>query len=189
MIRRRAASHKRMSRRWAQDHARRHESSRVRPDHVSCCIVHPSPGNRRSVTSVACPRAIENAGGAKDEGISGRGSYVRFTSCVASRSWLFEYVRIYIQARTWLEARQGCQRWRRIAVPRREENARSRRDDTTEARNGAVKRRPHRSSSRGRGNRADQGARLIQEMGRSRSYTSLVRRSELSQGITGHRRV
>lgn len=93
MIRRRAASHKRMSRRWASDHARRHESSRVRPDHVSCCIVHPSPGNRRSVTSVACPRAIENAGGEKDEGISGRGSCVRFTSCVASRSWLFEYVR------------------------------------------------------------------------------------------------
>jgi hypothetical protein len=60
---------------------------------------------------------------------------------------------------------------------------------TTEARNGVVKRRPHRSSSRGRGNRADQGARLIREMGRSRSYVSLVRRSEVSQDIAGHRRI
>jgi hypothetical protein len=60
---------------------------------------------------------------------------------------------------------------------------------TTEARNGVVKRRPHRSSSRGRGNRADQGARLIREMGRSRSYVSLARRSEVSQGTEGHRRI
>jgi hypothetical protein len=48
---------------------------------------------------------------------------------------------------------------------------------TTEARNGVVKRRPHRSFTKGRGNRTDQGARLIREMGRYRSYASLARRS------------
>jgi len=52
------------------------ESSRVRPDHVLCCIVLMPPRNRppsdRQVT--------------KDEGAPGRGSHVRFTPCAVSRS-------------------------------------------------------------------------------------------------------
>jgi len=55
------------------------ESSRVRPDHVLCCIVLMPPRNRppsdRQVT--------------KDEGAPGRGSHVRFTPCAVSRSWRY----------------------------------------------------------------------------------------------------
>jgi hypothetical protein len=90
------------------DHARRHESSRVRPDHVSCCIVHPPPSDRRSHTSVreqsCAPRSSSNRARAKDEVIPDRGSCVRFTSCVVSRSWLFEYVRIFNSVRTTRKA-------------------------------------------------------------------------------------
>lgn len=85
---------KRLTRRRG-DHARRTESWRVRPDHVSCCIAHPLPSNRRPLTSGSSDRV-----GATGEGIPGRGSSVRFTSCVASRPWLFEYVRNYFQRRT-----------------------------------------------------------------------------------------
>lgn len=95
------------------------ESSRVRPDHVSCCIVPPPSSDRRSRK-----RASSNRAGETDEGIPGRGSCVRLTSSVVSRSWLFEYVRIHFCIRTSSERDRGVQRWRTFAASRREDNAR-----------------------------------------------------------------
>lgn len=116
MIRRRAAHRKLLMSEGGNDHERGHESSRVRPDHVSCCIVHFSPGSsgapqkghadssalEQSRVDVGLSSDREHPSGATssdrpeatDEGISGRGSHVRFTPCMVSRSWLFEDVRI-----------------------------------------------------------------------------------------------
>lgn len=78
------------------------EDTRVREcDLIMCRVASPPhrPSDRRR---------------AKGEDTSGRGSSVRFTSCVASRSWLFDSVRILSQAACVVGARQGCQRWRGI---------------------------------------------------------------------------
>ena len=63
------------------------------------------------------------------------------------------------------------------------------RAETTEARNGVVKRRPHRSTSSGRGNQHDQGARLIRGNGQKSvvriSGSSISRALKDVRGATG----
>lgn len=187
MIRRRAVRPQASYAKAGHDHTKRgHESSRVRPDHVSCCIIHPTPSDRRLV-----PKAGDSSdrGRETDEGTSGRGSCVRLTSCVVKRSWLSEYVRIQSLHTYTLGARQGCPEVAHVRCI----STRRRRSNRGRA---APPKRATTSSSvvrtgplAGHGNRADQGARLIREMGRSRSYASLVRRSGVSQDIAGHRRV
>lgn len=105
------------------------EDTRVRECDLIMCRV-ASSTRRRAIggltpasRAIATPRSSSNRARAKDEVIPGRGSSVRFTSCVVSRSWLFEYVRILIRY-VRLRERQGCQRWRTFAAARREENAR-----------------------------------------------------------------
>jgi hypothetical protein len=124
VIRRRAVVPQAIYAKAGHDHTRRHESSRVRPDHVSCCIVLPTPGDWRLAPKAGVSSAFERSGRETDEGIPGRGSYVRLTSSVVKRSWLSEYVRINFSIRTRSERDRGVQRWRTFAASRREDNAR-----------------------------------------------------------------
>jgi hypothetical protein len=121
VIRRRAVVPQAIYAKAGHDHTRRHESSRVRPDHVSCCTVHPAPSDRRLV-----PKARDSSDRVRetDGGTPGRGSCVRLTSYVVKRSWLSEYVRILFSIRTRSERDRGVQRWRTFAASRREDNAR-----------------------------------------------------------------
>jgi hypothetical protein len=189
VIRRRAVVPQAIYAKAGHDHTRRHESSRVRPDHVSCCIVLPTPGNWRLAPKAGVSSAFERSGRETDEGIPGRGSCVRLTSSVVNRSWLSEYVRIHFLHTYTLGARQGCPEVAHVRCisTRRQRSIRGR---------AAPPKRATTSSNvvrtgplEGLGNRADQGARMIREMGRSRSYVSLVRRSVVSKDTAGHRRI
>lgn len=71
---------------------------------------------------------------------------LRFTPRVASRSRLCDSSEpSFIKRLATIAARQGCQRWRGKHLPLDEKKTLARGSaDTTEARNGVVKRRPHR---------------------------------------------
>jgi len=163
------------------------EDSRVREcDLITCCVASPPrlPSDRHRPSGApmaarasewlwnsrvhAAPKP-ERRRDAKGEGIPGRGSSVSFTRCEVSRSWLDGCARSLHRQREQSEERQGCQTW---LAPLDDSAGRQRpfraSAETTEARNGVVKRRPHRCSParvRARGNRADQGARLIRGIG------------------------
>jgi hypothetical protein len=211
VIRRRAACPQAHGwRRREKDHVRGHESSRVRPDHVSCCIVHFSPWNGTARKGDGCSPTLEQSRAGvrvssnRDHARERRRAIDLKQRTKASRAGVVTYdsrrawrvglgssktYAIHYQDGVRFRSATGMSEVALNRRARREENARTRRDITTKARNGVVKRRPHRCSPRARGNRADQGARLIREMGRSRSYASLVRRSVMWQHIAGHRRI
>jgi hypothetical protein len=168
-------------------HARGSEKTRVRPDPCDlCCIVQPTlrrattPSNRRRWS----PRRSSDRRGRPDEDIPGRVSCVRFTSHAVKRSSAPR-----VGARP-----SGCARPRGATGVSEVAEARVLDEKTTlvrgthrttEAREGIVKRPlpaaefPRKGCSEQR-NRPDQGARLIREMGRIRSYASVVRRPQVS---------
>ena len=154
------------------DRAQRYESSRVRPDSVLCCIVQRFTGQPmipcrsrsqvrgrgdagmlRSTRKRAETSRVTTGWAASesvwltrmDEGAPGRGSRVRFTLCEVSRSWRCECSESsFIQTARSFVVRQGRQRWRG-PWPLGEKKTLDRgHAEPTEARNGVVKRRPHR---------------------------------------------
>jgi hypothetical protein len=79
---------------------------------------------------------------------------VRFTPRVVNRSWLFDLTYLYLKQYVTRSA-TGVSEVALNAALDEKTTLVSRQDSTTEARNGVVKRRPHRSFSKGRGNRTD----------------------------------
>jgi hypothetical protein len=153
---REARSERRINRRSAglvTDPRSRCEDSRVREcDLITCCVAspprcpsdrhrpHPSRVRKQAGGNHRGSRGApwSQPGDAKGEGTSGRGSSVSFTRCEVSRSWLDGSS----------EERQGCQTWlEHLRLDGKTTPVRAR-AGTTEARNGVVKRRPHRSSLR-----------------------------------------
>jgi hypothetical protein len=137
------------------------ESSRVRPDHVLCCIAH-AVSERSASSSGKHRRAIdgalktqeerasrESSRDEKGEGVPGRGSSVSFTRCEVSRSWLDGVTRSLHRQRVRFRRATGVSDVARVisdsAGRKRPFRARA---ETTEARNGVVKRRPHRFTPR-----------------------------------------
>ena len=206
------------------DRAQRHESSRVRPDSVLCCIVQRftgqpmipcrsrsqargrgDAGTVRSTRKRAETSRVTTGWAASesvwltrmDEGAPGRGSRVRFTLCEVKRSWLCELRRaLLIHLRLVpLAARQGRQRWRGYIALGEKKTLDRGGAVTTEARNGVVKRRPHRCSLVARRGVHAETNRIrvpvkYRRMGRSRSYASLFRRSiPAERRRAGHRRI
>jgi hypothetical protein len=140
------------------------ESSRVRPDHVLCCIAH-AVSERSASSSGKHRRAIdgalktqeerasrESSRDEKGEGVPGRGSSVSFTRCEVNRSWLESEP--LAKASGSRDERQGCQTWLESHDSAGRKRPFRARAETTEARNGVVKRRPHRCS-RESGERAE----------------------------------
>jgi hypothetical protein len=92
---------------------------------------------------------VERRRDAKGEGIPGRGSSVSFTRCEVSRSWLDGVTRSLHRQRVRFRRATGVSDVARVisdsAGRKRPFRARA---ETTEARNGVVKRRPHRFTPR-----------------------------------------
>jgi hypothetical protein len=190
-----------------RDRVRGPESCRVRPDHVMCCI---APAvSERSASSSGAVRAsvrsnqeftrlpLERRRDAKGEGILGRGSSVSFTRCEVSRSWL-DGEDVFFTSACSSEERQGCQTWlEHLRLDGKTTPVIRARAGTTEARNDAVKRRPHRStavlngSASRRGNHTDSGcpidSREWAEVGRTHlCFVDLVC---VERRWRGHRRI
>lgn len=122
--------------RQAHDRARGPESSRVRPDHVLCCIA-PAMSERSASFSwephaqacgynqgVHAAPIRERRRDAKGEGSPDRGSSVPFTRCEVSRSRLDDE-RVFFIASARVQRATGVSDVARDSSTRREDNARS----------------------------------------------------------------
>lgn len=178
----------------------------MRPDHALCCIA-PAMSERSAsspwghtrkrvvITTGFARLPNKGVGDAKGEGTPDRGSSVSFTRCEVSRSWLDDSTRSLYRQRGALRATGVSDVARALSMTRREENAcpSESRDHRSAQRRRETPSAPvlTRQRDRERGNRADQGARLIRGNGQKsvvRIFGSSI--SLASKGVKrGHRRV